>query len=441
MQTIPVPHDLPLPLPIAPLAAEVAIIFLFLLHILFVNLMVGGSLLTVAFEIAGRRNRDLDAVAHEIAATVTVNKSLAVVLGVGPLLVMNVLYTIHFYTANALTGNAWIMIVPLVIAAFLVTYAHKYSWEVLAEAKGLHIAIGCVATLLFLVVPLIFLANVNLMLFPAHWPSVRGFLSALVLPNVLPRYLHFLLASVAVTGLFLAGYFGRRRFPLEERLPGNDRTALRRRFITVAFAATAAQLIAGPLLLFTLPAAGMGWTLLVNVLVGIGLAVAALLAMWREIVAPQERLGARYVAIVTLLTGTVVFMGYGRHLYREGAIETHRSLVAAATEEFGAEVLAAQMRAATGTQRVKEEAAASPGERTFKSVCMGCHARSTRLVGPPVSEIVTIYRGNAAGLIAWVKAPGKKRPDYPEMPPIKLSEAQYQEVADYLLADTPSGTS
>ena len=48
------------------------------------------------------------------------------------------------------------------------------------------------------------------MLFPERWPEVEGFLSTLLLPNVLPRFLHFILASVAVTALFLAGWLCRR---------------------------------------------------------------------------------------------------------------------------------------------------------------------------------------------------------------------------------------
>ena len=84
----------------------------------------------------GRRRPGFDALAKEIAGTVTVNKSLAVVLGVGPLLAINVLYTVHFYSANALTGAAWIAIVPLVTVAFLVTYLHKYTWDRLPEGAG-----------------------------------------------------------------------------------------------------------------------------------------------------------------------------------------------------------------------------------------------------------------------------------------------------------------
>jgi cytochrome c len=64
---------------------------------------------------------------------------------------------------------------------------------------------------------------------------------------------------------------------------------------------------------------------------------------------------------------------------------------------------------------------------------MACHALDERRVGPPLTEIVDIYSGNADGLIAWVKAPGRKRPDYPEMPPISMQEGQYRAVADYIL--------
>ncbi len=57
-------------------------------------------------------------------------------LGVGPLLAINTLYTVYFYTANALTGTFWISIVPLVVVAFLLTYAHKYLWHAMERRKG-----------------------------------------------------------------------------------------------------------------------------------------------------------------------------------------------------------------------------------------------------------------------------------------------------------------
>ena len=47
----PLPIDIPLPLPADSVLLQTLLVLLFLWHILFVNLMVGGSLLTVAFQI------------------------------------------------------------------------------------------------------------------------------------------------------------------------------------------------------------------------------------------------------------------------------------------------------------------------------------------------------------------------------------------------------
>jgi cytochrome c len=434
MDIAPLPHDLPLQLPASIPALELAIVLLFLAHILFVNLMLGGAVLGLVYEIRGRTRPALDRVAREIAATVTVNKSLAVVLGVGPLLVMNVLYTLYFYSANALTGSAWILIVPAVAVAFLLLYAHKYSWDALADHKALHLGLGGAGTAILMAVPLIFLTNINLMLFPERWQAVRGFLTALVLPNVLPRYLHFLLASLAITGLFLAAVFGRRRFDADKRLPGVDQVALRRELLLVALAATCLQVVAGPLLLFTLPPHGMSWPLLFDLTGGVTLAIVAMLLLWREIRIEKAHATLNFWAAVIVLGCTVGLMGTARHLYREGAITPHRERVAANTAVFQAESLGARMRLAAGTPRLDQvEVVMSAGERTFRTVCNACHDLRTRRVGPPVTEIVQIYADNPEGLAAWVRAPGRKRPDYPEMPPIALQDSQYREVARFLL--------
>ncbi len=433
MDGLPIPRDFPLPLPASDIDLQVLIVLLFLAHLLFVNLMVGGALLTVAYEIRGLRRPPLDRLARSIAATVTVNKSIAVVLGVGPLLVMNALYGLWFYTANALSGRAWLMIVPLVIAAFGLLYAHKYSWDLLADSKGLHIAIGAAGALLLLSVPLIFLANINLMLFPERWLEVEGFLSTVALANVLPRYLHFVLASVAVTALFLAGWLCRRGVVFEAALPGLDRCDTRRELLTIAFGTTGLQLVAGPLVLLTLPPHGLSWAMVGNIAVGFALALVVLGLLWREMRSTAP-LSPRYWAVVVVLGCTVGFMALGRHAYRERAIEPHRALVAAHTAAFQSAALGARMRLAAGTPRVDGSVTvAAPGERAFRAVCMACHARDERRVGPPLREIADLYAGNPDGLIAWVRAPGKRRPDYPEMPPIAMQDDQYRAVADYIL--------
>jgi len=429
LNTTPIPKDIPLGMPADQVFLQALLVVLFLLHILFVNLMVGGSLLTLALEIAGRWRREWDRLAREIAKTITVNKSLAVVLGVGPLLAINVLYTVYFYSANALTGSAWIMIIPLVSLAFLVTYAHKYSWDRLANAKGLHIAIGGIATLLFLAVPLIFLANINLMLFPERWGQVQGFLSTLLLPNVLPRYLHFLLASVAVAALFFLFHFNRSSYPLVERLPGIDRRTLRRLFYGVALGASLAQLLFGPLVLLTLPPEGMSGFLLLVITGGAGLGISAMVLMWREVNSPGADFQRRFVTVVILITGTAFAMGYGRHLYRESAIDDHRRLMAERTTDFGWASSAALWRVEQGISREQVPV----GEKIFQGTCSSCHAVDRVLVGPPLLEIARIYADNPAGIAAWTANPGKKRDGFPMMPAFRLGEDKLIAVAEYIL--------
>lgn len=427
--TLPVPRDIPLPLPLDPFLLEVAVVLLFIAHILFVNLMVGGSTLALVYEIIGLRHKPYDALARLWAETITVNKSLAVVLGVAPLLVVNVLYTVHFYTANALTGSAWIMIVPLVTMAFLAGYLHKYTWDTLAESKGLHIALGAVAAAIFWLVPLIFLANINLMLFPERWPEVRGFLSALSLPNVLWRYVHFLLASLALTGLFGAAWFGRSEFDLPRRLPGFDRPTILRRCYELAFGATLVQLLAGTLVYFTLPPQGISLFMTGVILLGVVFALIALTLLWREVVAPAVRIGRRFVPIVLVLSVTVSCMAMGRHLYRDRAIAGHGELMQRATDELHYAALDAAWRKEQGITSVE----LPRGERAFQ-VCAGCHALDRDRSGPSVREIQRLYADNAAGIVAWAKAPGRKRTEFAPMPPFAhLPAADLQAAADYLL--------
>jgi len=329
----PIPKDIPLALPVPEPLLVALLVGLFLLHILFVNLMVGGTLLTVFYQVKGLRDPRYDRLAHAIADTVTVNKSLAVVLGIGPLLAINTLYTVYFYSANALTGDMWLGIVPIVVIAFLLTYLHKFRWDAMAAHRRIHMAIAAAAAGLFLFIPLIFLTSINLMLFPARWTEVQGFLSAMLLANVLPRYLHFLLACLAVTGLFIVWLFRRAG---AERLGavGIERGELLRTGYRWALFPSLAQFVAGPLVLLSLPEAGVINRVVVTILIGAVMAFPAMLLMLAEVRSPPDRIGRRFWPVVVLLSITVLCMASGRHLYREASLAQHRDLVKAKTESY-----------------------------------------------------------------------------------------------------------
>lgn len=323
----PVPKDIPLEFPFPKWILVFFIIVTFLLHILFVTLMLGGSIVAFwserRFIIRGEQKYQI--LAREIANTVTVNKSLAIVLGVGPLLTINVLYTLFFYSSNALTGYLWISIVILVSTAFLLLYYHKYTWEKYKDKKLFHISLSGAAVLLMLFIPFIFLTNINLMLFPEKWGIIKGFFSAMFLANVIPRYLHFLVASLAITGLFLFWYMGRKQYPFESIFGAGtfSRLQILRRWYGLALFPTLAQLGFGPLNLLTLPRHAVTWYLVVIFLTGASFAITAMILIWSELKGPDEELGKRFYLIVIILTTTIMFMGTGRHVYRANAISPH----------------------------------------------------------------------------------------------------------------------
>ena len=432
----PLPHDIALQLPLPEWLLVSILILSFLIHILFVNLMVGGSLLTLWYQVKGLKIREYDILAMELAKTVTVNKSLAVVMGIAPLLTINTLYTIYFYTANSLTGFMWIAIIPLVTVAFLLTYLHKYTWTLLERNKGLHLSILAVACCIFLFIPLIFLTNINLMLFPERWGSIRGFISALTLPNVFPRYLHFILASLGITGLFIFWYFGRVSYGFQKKFRVISAYRVRKNAYAMVLGVSSMQFLIGPIVLLTLPAKGLGWNLILVIISGAILALPALFRIYKAITGPPEDIGRHFNKVAFFLSLTVIFMVSGRHIYRSNTLAPHQKLMAAKTLEFQKASQAARHQNQTkDTLKTQKADVLTKGSVLFSTNCAICHHAESKLAGPPIKEMVSIYHNNSQALIEWIKKPGRKRLDGPPMPtPVNLTDEDRTELAKFILS-------
>jgi cytochrome c len=435
LNQIPVPKDIPLPLPMPEWVLVFVLIFSFLLHILFINLMIGGSVLTFWYELKGLKKKEYDQLARHIASTITVNKSLAVVLGVAPLLSINVLYTLYFYSSNALTGYAWLSIVPWVAISFLIFYLHKYSWDRLASHKSIHLSILGTGIFSFLLIPFIFLTNINLMLFPEKWGVINGFFDALTLPNVFPRYFHFITASMAITGLFLAWWFGRRNFDAEAAFAPITKESIRKQMLTLTLIATGIQFIFGPLLFLTLPSKGVTWALFWVIMGGVTLAVIVMVQLWRLINTPEKQFENRFYVMVIMVAGIVGFMGTGRHIYRENALKTHREMMSERSAAHWEAVRLAHENLLL-PEVEGQEGSFMPGQNLFQTNCAICHAAATRLVGPSMAEVTPDYLGNHEALKQWIKNPGRKRMDYPAMAGFPhLTEKQLTDISEYVLQE------
>jgi cytochrome c len=425
-------RDIPLDLPAPRGLLEALLVLFFLLHIFFVHLMLGSSLFSLVCQVKGLRVPDYDRLANRIVQTITVNKSLAVVLGVGPLLAINTIYTPYFYTSSALIGDAWMSVIPLVAIAFLLAYAHKYWWDKLAKARELHIGIAVIEAAIFLIVPLIFMTNVNLMLFPDRWPEVKGFFSAMLLPNVLQRYLHFISASVLFTTLFFAWWTGRETFREKAGFVELQTAEVRRFFYSFAFGATILQILSGLLVFATIPAEGLSWTFTLTLAAGAAPVVLALRWMWLDLTGPDEGVGKRLKPVVVVFAVTVVAMGVARHAYRETALADYRVAVAKKTAAY---VVVAKQAAEEEKAAKTQAAPAVEGQAGFEENCSACHNPTEKTVGPSLKEIQGIYATDPAGIVKWAKAPGKKRTDAVQMPAFShLSDEELGAIGRYILS-------
>ncbi|HEU0122447.1 MAG TPA: cytochrome c [Bryobacteraceae bacterium] len=429
----PVPRDLPLPLPLPEEWLGILIVPALLLHLLFVNLTVGAALLSVAYEFAGFRDRKYDRLAQSIIETITVNKSMAVVLGIAPLLMISLLYTPQFYAANTLTGHAWAALIPLITAAFLLAYVYKYTWDKwnVGCLKRRHTRVGLMMALCFFTIPLIFLSNINLMLLPDKWSEIGGFFDSLQVGNVFPRYLHFMAASVAVTALFLCAWLGRKG---AAEVEGFDRNNLMRHLYKLTFSVTCAQFAIGPLTLLTLRSNRLNLRTMAAILGGAALGIVMLYLLRVEIRRTQRFVDARFWVIAALLGGTALQMGQGRHFYRESALEEHRSRVRERTVEFGALELATQMSLKAGRGAGESLTGPPSGKTVFLQVCGSCHSRTGMVYAPALTEIYQLHKDHPEDIVKWAKNPGKKRAQYSPMPSMDhLGEEALRAVALYML--------
>ena len=434
---LPVPRDLPLPLPLNEVTLKSLLVPLFLLHIVFVNLMVGGSILTAVYELLGVKRPHYDRLAWHIAATVTVNQSLAIVLGIGPLLAITLVYAVQFTSANASTGHAWVLIIPLTTLAFLATYLHKFTWNRwnTGVAKGLHIVLGMLATLLFLAIPWIFLANVHLMQYPEHWYDIHDFWSSLRIDNysVCFRYLHFVAACLCVTALFLCVWLTRSQRAIAALPNEFTKGSIRRHFYKLAFYVSLIQFVVGPITLAVMPPAGRDITVVAIFMVGACLAVCLVWALWLETVASDEKVGRMWVPIFFVFQLVAYSMGAGRQMSREVALADDIEKIKIHTDEYEAKVYVANMRRQAGLS------AEPDGKELFRTICAACHLPDKVVAAPSAQEIIKLYAGKPDDIVAWASKPARKRPQFSPMPAMaSLGEKKLRMIAEFMATHDPN---
>jgi mono/diheme cytochrome c family protein len=196
--------DILLKKPISDVFLHSLLFVAFMLHILFVLITIGTAIIALYYFIHAWWGERLNEVRwdKEILRTFLAHKSLAVVLGVAPLLLIQIGSTVPFFTGLNLFTPFWLLIIPFLIIAFLSfdalghkIYVHHY----------LHLIIGVVALIFLLAVPGIFVAVLVTSENSKSWTTIIAHGYKLGNPltyHWLFRYLHVIGAAIVFGAVF-----------------------------------------------------------------------------------------------------------------------------------------------------------------------------------------------------------------------------------------------
>ncbi len=208
-----VPNLDPMPLPGPVWLMTALLLVTFTLHILAMNAAFGGGLWTLWNLLRGRSDQHPFSrrLARELAKALPVLLAYTISLGVAALLFVQVLYGRFLYASSILIGGVWILVIPLVIAAY---YGYYYVAGTAEAGRGRTALVAAFSVLCLMTVAFIFSNNMTLMLRPDRWMAMyrahpNGWNLNTGETSLVPRYLHMLVGAIAVFSAMLT-QFGMR---------------------------------------------------------------------------------------------------------------------------------------------------------------------------------------------------------------------------------------
>lgn len=283
---------------------QVLLILTFLLHLILMNFILGGSLLTLwdAFRKKTFRRESM---------TIPTLIALTINLGVPPLLFLQVIYGNFFYTSSVIMASPWILAIPILILAYYGAYIYVFK----TKKAPVFAKTSLTITAIFLLYIAFMLVNNNtLMLRPERWEMYFANQSGWQLnfgePTLWPRYLHFIIAAIAVAGLGKAVYYH-----FKKNIPEEEKSHEKTRGLRIFGFATMIQVIVGIWFWLSLPESiwkmFIGGDLFATIWLMLGIAVALFLIYSST----QGEFKTTTFLLVFLLLNMVINREMVRHAY------------------------------------------------------------------------------------------------------------------------------
>lgn len=417
---------------------------IFFLFVPFISIVLGGTVLSLYYKSQGiRKNNHLFLqYSKDIIETVTINKSMGIMLGLVTLITSVLIYVQLFHNANLITVEYLIWSFVFVAIGVILVYTYRYSsalsqvFSSLNELKDkdssiseevekysiksnkLSLKAGRVGLIFLFIGTWLFTAGVTLGFLTSKWSDTHV-LDVLFSWAVISRYITFLLLSAALTGsaiMFSFFYWEGGK----EDLDAEYKAFVHKSSIYLISASLAAL----PLfLLFDLtgmPGDVLSGSIFTSFSIGIILIF----------------LGFHYLYVMYTRGNN----NYSLHIFLVVIITLFASIVSDQTAMVNANkqqtlVLAQNFENVMAKLTASNAPVKISGEDIYKNICSACHSFDHKVVGPPYKLTLPKYHDDVDKLVKFILSPTQNNPGYPLMPNPGLRPDQAKAVATYILKE------
>ncbi len=409
------------------LLLKILSVLLFLIHIPYVSVLFGSTLLSVVFQALDKREKNslFLRFARDLRNLGIVNINSTVLLGFLPLLTLLFVFAQIYQRTNFAIANYLLVVLALATAGFAILHFYRSRFSQHDNGLPLHVGVAGLGLAFLLTAYFVLISSTTLILEPEEWPFMQAPFPAFFSANVIPRFLLFLTVVSCMTGLAILMYL---TGPSEGK---NSQDSEYRRF-TRQFGSGLGlvSILLQPIFIFwnlyTLPDLALSGGLFFLWAVVLILLLFTALSLGTSLSISESESKIRPAVIFFLAFS---FMAVGDQMAGSTANYEHEQSVSGPALEALSKLAAEREERIAAAGKID----AAP---IFDKICAACHRFDQKVVGPSLNSVLPKYAGKPDALKAYLLSPTKQNPDFPPMPNPGLNNAQATAMAQYLLQKT-----
>jgi cytochrome c len=414
------------------------ILFLFIPYI---SVLFGGTVLSIYYRRRGLRESSTLFLqfARDIIETLTINKSIGVILGIVPPVIAVLIFAQLFHSAQVLSVEYLLVSSLITSVAIIMVYTYRYS----VTFSGLFVSIkklvpedgnadklirnyregsGSLSnrsgkygiTLLFIAM-YFFVGAVSVAIYGL---GSESFIAGLFSLKVIFRFVQFITIAFTITGgaIFFSYFHWDGGKKIEDEI---YQAFIKKTALAITFAGALIQPVFITIDIIILP-----YTALSGSVFSYGILAIILIFISYHLLYSMIRNSD------LKMSGPVFYI----LLFALFAIIVKDQLAMKNETKLNSVILAANYdKYLSGLNGGNVAAEKVSGEQIYKNICSSCHSFDHKVVGPPYKETLPKYEGKLNQLVAFIRNPVKKNPDYPSMPNPVLKPNEAQAIAEWIM--------